>query len=130
MSTTVTITPDCYEGCVIPPNGACCFSTILKIKLLTACNNSMMIMFQCFKGFPMCVIYHNVYLLFTISPLVLLLPHPPTITIVSFSKTVAEWSHLGLLKRSKRRSKAKRHLKYTLGCYLFCQPGLDQKNYQ
>ena len=61
---TATSTPDCYEGRLIPHNGACCVSTILKIKLLTACYNSMVIMFQCFIDFPMCVIISQCLLTF------------------------------------------------------------------
>ena len=33
----------------------------------------MMILFQCFIDFPMCVIYHNVNLLLTISPVLMAL---------------------------------------------------------
>ena len=64
MITTATITPDCYEGRGTPDYGACSPSTILKGKLLTACYNSMVIMFQCFKGFPMRVILSQCLLTF------------------------------------------------------------------
>ena len=99
---TVTPTPDCYEGRVIPHNGACCESiTILKIKLLTACNNSWWFCFNVLKVFQCVSWYHNVYLLFTISPV--FLPTrcsclPPTITIVSVSILTAECWYLSSLK--------------------------------
>ena len=98
MVSILTPAPDCDQFTLIVNNCTGSTSTILKVepKIPLTCNWS----FAIWKwNFPICFRYHNENLLFTISPLVMLLLLPPRSMTKSFGITTATCKFLSQLKK-------------------------------